>query len=588
MNYNLKNKAVIILALTFAVMMSVQGVSYAEEVAPVPEAQADSLISTDDSSVAKTPAEAVVTEAAPQADVTAVAEENIEVSQPVAENSAEPASVAESTVPEQSGDVPTEPDVAAENVSSDLFGETDELFADDVIAEPTADTVAGNPDQTTPEEVPTVSEETPAPAENSNNNELNLQDPGLSDSTIDAELGLEAGEGDDLFAEEGKDGEKKEEAIPEAEAPKSPFESFGNAILSKVDNDLFNQMSNIEKQNTLLNLELKREELKNKVASLRMQRIKAKEEAELARRREEEKIKDQEAERQAMLLKEQEILKQKEIELEKVRQGKVLNEYMNEMLKMNQQWISKNTELLNRIHELEEDRKALIKNFDDQVAQVQHNAIILQKKAEAAVANHTRIVASLNAHINGLKRAISEGEEKLNKLKESSMNNPFAAAAVMAGMGEGAIDMSQEYAIMDITGKGDDIVAKIVNKDGTTFIVHKGSMLKGGEVVTAITDHYVAFENNGIRSFIYTGGTVLDFEPTVAFNNADKLPEETDKVSTPASTKNVLGNASTNSVKAPASTPTPAASSPNARVSRASARSKAGRSASFGSGMFVQ
>ncbi len=581
MNYNLKNKAVIILALTFAVMMSVQGVSYAEEVAPVPEAQADSLISADDSSVAKTPAEAAVTETAPETSVPDATSENVEVSQPVAENSAEPASVTESTIPEQSGGVPTEPDVAAENVSSYLFGETDELFADDVIAEPTANAVEENP-------APAVSEDVPAVADNANSNELNLQDPGLSDSTIDAELGLEADEGDDLFAEEGKDGEKKEEAIPEAEAPKSPFESFGNAILSKVDNDLFNQMSNIEKQNTLLNLELKREELKNKVASLRMQRIKAKEEAELARRREEEKIKDQEAERQAILLKEQEILKQKEIELEKVRQGKVLHEYMNEMLKMNQQWISKNTELLNRIHELEEDRKALIKNFDDQVAQVQHNAIILQKKAEAAVANHTRIVASLNAHINGLKRVISEGEEKLNKLKESSMNNPFAAAAVMAGMGEGAIDMSQEYAIMDITGKGDDIVAKIVNKDGTTFIVHKGSMLKGGEVVTAITDHYVAFENNGVRSFIYTGGTVLDFEPTVAFNNADKLPEETDKVSTPTSTKYVLGSASTNSVKAPASTPTPAASSPNARVSRASARSKAGRSASFGSGMFVQ
>ena len=409
----------------------------------------------------------------------------------------------------------------------------------------------------------------------------------MSNSTVDAELGLDTDEDDDLFAEEETGGEKKEEAIPEAEAPKSPFESFGNAILSKVDNDLFNQMSNIEKQNTLLNLELKREELKNKVASLRMQRIKAKEEAELARRREEEKLKDQEAERQANLLKEQEALRQKEIELEKVRQGKVLNEYMNEMLKMNQQWITKNTELLNRIHELEEDRKLLIKSFEEQIAQIQHNAAILQKKAETAVANHTRIVASLNAHINGLKRVISDNEEKLNKLKESNMSNPFAAAAAMAGMSEGAIDMSEEYAIMDITGKGDDIVAKIVNKDGTTFIVHKGSMLRGGEVVTAITDHYVAFENNGVRSFIYTGGTVLDFEPIVAFNDADKLPEKADKAPTSATpAKNVLGNASTNK-SATSSAPVPA-TSPNAHVSRASSRSKAGRSASFGSGMFVQ
>lgn len=585
MSYNLKIKTVIMLALTFAVMMSVQGVSYAEDVAPVPEAQADSLIGADVSSADTTPAEAVVTEAVPEASVAEVAVENVEVPPAVAEGSSETFTAAEVVAPEQSVEVPAEQQAAAENISADLFGETDELFADDVATEAAAGNVAENP-VPAPQEVPAVAEEAPVPTDNSDNGELDLQDSSLNNSTIDAELGLNADEEDDLFAEEGTGDEKKEDAIPEAEAPKSPFESFGNAILSKVDNDLFNQMSNIEKQNTLLNLELKREELKNKVASLRMQRLKAKEEAELARRREEEKFKDQEAERQANLLKEQEALRQKEIELEKVRQGKVLNEYMNEMLKMNQQWINKNTELLNRIHDLEEDRKLLIKSFEEQVAQVQHNAIVLQKKAETAVANHTRIVASLNAHINGLKRAISDSEEKLNKLKENNMSNPFAAAAAMAGMGEGAIDMSEEYAIMDITGKGDDIVAKIVNKDGTTFIVHKGSMLRGGEVVTAITDHYVAFENNGVRSFIYTGGTVLDFEPTVAFNNADKLPEEADKVTTSATpAKNVLGNASTNKSAAPASAP---AATPNARTSRASSRNRAGRSASFGSGMFVQ
>lgn len=577
MSYNLKNKAVIILALTFAVIVSVQGVSYAEEVAPVPEAQADSLISVDNSSADKTQTDIAAPDAVLETTAAEAVAENAEAIPPVAENSTETAPLAEVVTAEQ--------EATAEKLSSDLFDETDELLADTAIAEPTENAVDENsapaPQDGTPE--------APVADGSLNNNELDLQDASLNDSAIDAELGLDADESDDLLAEGENGGEKKEETIPEAETPKSPFESFGNSILSKVDNDLFNQMSNIEKQNTLLNLELKREELKNKVASLRMQRIKAKQEAEFARKQEEEKLKEQEAERQAMLIKEQEALKQKEIELEKVRQGKVLNEYMNEMLKMNQQWISKNTELLNRIHELEEDRKLLLKDFEDQVEQVQHHAMILQKKAETTVANHTRIVASLNSHINSLKRVISESEEKLNKLKESSMTNPFAAAAVMAGMGEGAIDMSQEYAIMDITGKGDDIVAKIVNKDGTTFIVHKGSMLKGGEVVTAITDHYVAFENGGVRSFIYTGGTVLDFEPTVAFNNADKLPEETEKVSTPTQAKNVMGNASTNNVKAPTN-PAPAttATSPSARKSKASARSRAGLSASFGSGMFVQ
>ena len=89
--------------------------------------------------------------------------------------------------------------------------------------------------------------------------------------------------------------------------------------------------------------------------------------------------------------------------------------------------------------------------------------------------------------------------------------------------------MSKDYAIMDITGKGDDIIAKIVSNDGKTFIVHKGSKLKNGEVVTSITDHYISFENDGVRSFLYTGGTVMEFEPVVSFNDSGKTPAQAQK-----------------------------------------------------------
>ena len=259
------------------------------------------------------------------------------------------------------------------------------------------------------------------------------------------------------------------------------------------------------------------------------------------------------------------------------------------MLKMNQEWVVKNTELQNQIQELKKDRADLIKNFEETISQIQHNSFSLQKSAETALANHNRTVASLNSQIIGLKKTISDSEERIKKMKETSANNnPFAAAAAMTSaddMDDGAIDMSEEYAIMDITGHGDNIVAKIVNKEGTTFTVHKGSMLKGGEIVSTITDHYVGFDKNGVKSFIYTGGTVLEFEPTVAFNDSNKIPAETEKASIKSSGKNVLGNATTNDIT-PKTNPTDNDKKSSANANRS--RRRAGSSASFGSGMFVQ
>ena len=53
--------------------------------------------------------------------------------------------------------------------------------------------------------------------------------------------------------------------ISDADLPKdvqykaNPIDSLGNSILSQIDSDLFQQMSEIEKSTTLLTLELKRE-----------------------------------------------------------------------------------------------------------------------------------------------------------------------------------------------------------------------------------------------------------------------------------------------------------------------------------------
>jgi len=539
MSYNLKNKTIVMIALSFA-LLAMNNISYAEE--------AD--VSAD------TPAVGDMLDMG--FDENAGEEENVD---------------AQAEAPADTGDVQTEesfdaaPDNAAATEDTAAQAESDAQDNDFLGNDETGDTPA-TADQLFAEE-DNNSEDTSFEQPAQNTEDSSDSSEGLFDAPLE---------------------EPQDTSLPDVEPSKSPFESFGNAILSKVDNDLFNQMSSIEKQNTLLNLELKREELKNKVEALRNTRVRAKEEEENRRRAEQEKLKDQEAERQALILAEQTKLKQKEIELEKVRQAKVLNEYMNEMLKMNQEWVSKNAELQNQIQELKNDRAVLIKSFEESISQVQHNSFTLQKSAEMALANHNRTVASLNSQIAGLKKTIADSEDRIKKMQETTANNnPFAAAAAMTmsdDMDESAIDMSEEYAIMDITGHGDNIIAKIVNKEGTTFTVHKGSMLKGGEIVSTITDHYVGFEKNGVKSFIYTGGTVLEFEPTVAFNDSNKIPAETEKASIKPSGKNVLGNATTNDITPKTNTGSATSKASGANASRA--RRRAGGSNSFSSGMFVQ
>lgn len=541
MSYNLKNKTIVMIALSFAVLLAMNNISYAEE--------AD--VSTDTPAVGDMLDMGFDENAGEEENVDAQAEAPADTGDAQAEESFD-AAPEDTAVPE---------DAAA---PADTDAQDNDFLGNDE----TADTPA-TADQLFAEEDNNNSEDTSFEQPAQNTEDSSDSSDGLFDAPLE---------------------EPQDTSLPDVEPSKSPFESFGNAILSKVDNDLFNQMSSIEKQNTLLNLELKREELKNKVEALRNTRIRAKEEEENRRRAEQEKLKDQEAERQALILAEQTKLKQKEIELEKVRQAKVLNEYMNEMLKMNQEWVSKNAELQNQIQELKNDRAVLIKSFEESISQVQHNSFTLQKSAEMALANHNRTVASLNSQIAGLKKTIADSEDRIKKMQETTANNnPFAAAAAMTitdDMDESAIDMSEEYAIMDITGHGDNIIAKIVNKEGTTFTVHKGSMLKGGEIVSTITDHYVGFEKNGVKSFIYTGGTVLEFEPTVAFNDSNKIPAETEKASIKPSGKNVLGNATTNDITPKTNTGSATSKASGANASRA--RRRAGGSNSFGSGMFVQ
>ena len=485
MNYNLKDKLIVMIALSFAATMTVSRVSYAEDAAPVLDVAA-------------------------QADV--------------AGNAAEiDTSFLNDTEGEDAG---VKANISVEDhMVPSIADDADDADVTDV--KKPAETAASDKAQNAP-----------APSVDAEDDEGGLLAPMAGfddDEEDDAPAKAETKPSANVKVQETV---KIEPQLDAMATPNSPFENFGNAILSKVDNDLFNQMSNIEKQTTILNLELKREELKNRAEASRAARQQARFEAEARRLAEEQKLKDMETARKQKLIAAQEKLKQKEIELEKVKQNRMLNDYMNEMLVMNQKWIEKNGRLQNRIQELETERKELIKAIEDKLGGLEAKTVAMSETAKEAIQNHQKILAALNSQIKQLKKDILDSEMRLRDLKNSaaaaanSSANPFATAGIgnLAPTAH-SVDISEEYAIMDITGKGDDIVAKIVNREGTTFTIHKGSVLKGGEVVLSITEKFIAFDSNGSKTYLYPGGSIMEYEPRATFSDAEKMQETVEKQS---------------------------------------------------------
>ncbi len=307
-------------------------------------------------------------------------------------------------------------------------------------------------------------------------------------------------------------------AKQEAPKPQSTKE-FGDDVLAKIDNDLFSQMSDIEKQTTLLTLELRREKLRNEIEAIKAQRTKALEEKAAAEEEKKRKEFEWKKEQEAKVLKEQQLLKEKEIELEKLKQKKVLNAYMNRMLEQNQKWIAENAEVYKQMRQIEADRKSLVDNFKQKLDALNTLSNKAVQSANNAKSNHDRTLASLTAQNIQLKKRI-EAEALAAKNRQ---NNPFDAneggenknAAVTTSIDAKIVpvNISKEYAIMDITGQGDELVAKLINKEGESFLARKGTILQTGHAIEAITPNYIQFDRNGLKDYLYTSGSAMTMEP---------------------------------------------------------------------------
>ncbi len=279
---------------------------------------------------------------------------------------------------------------------------------------------------------------------------------------------------------------------------------FGDKVIVQSNNELFNQMSDIEKQTTLLTLELKRERIRNEVEAARAVRERAEQEKlaqEEAKRREEI---EWQKEQEAKIIREQVALKQKEIELEKVKQRKALTAYMNSMLEQKQAWINENAKLYDEINTLKETNKKVRDSYKKDLNTISVETKKVVKDAETAKSNYDRTVASLTAQNAQLKKRI---EADAAAAKSGGVNTLAPGGEKLSTSADDLIkpiNITKEYAIMEIFGHEDDLSVKLINKQGDSFVAKPGTVLATGHTIEEIGPNYVEFDRNGLKDFLYT------------------------------------------------------------------------------------
>ena len=306
--------------------------------------------------------------------------------------------------------------------------------------------------------------------------------------------------------------------------------TFGDKIMDQVKEDLFSQMADIEKQTSLLTLELKREKIKNEIAAMHAQRQKALDEEKEKQREKERKQAEWEKEQERKLLEDQQKLKKLEIKFEKLRQERVLKAYKDSMLKSNQEWVDYNARLYNQLVKEETAQNDLIakykeyfKNLAEKVTKVNTEAQKTKEKYNQEIANLQTQVAILKSKLEAEKTAFEESKK--------TGPNPFA---LVDEENAPTVKVAEEYAIMEISGKGDKLSAKLINKNGGTFMVKPGTVLNTGHIIEEITQTYIVTDKGGIKDYLYfSAGGILDKEPSESINVAPVI-SGVENVSKPA------------------------------------------------------
>jgi hypothetical protein len=318
-----------------------------------------------------------------------------------------------------------------------------------------------------------------------------------------------------------------------------PVENLGNDVLSQMDSDLFTQMSEIEKSTTLLTLELRREKLRNEIEAQKA--IRQKSADDLLRQQEEEKLKNLEKKKQieARILQEKQLILDKEKVLELLKQRKLLNAYMNEMLVQQQKWLKEKENLYAQLAAVEQEKKDLVVLFRQRIDKVLEASNKNIQAAEAAKANFERIVKGLKTRNEQLRKRI-EADAKIIKNAKNNLYIQAQSIEELKDKKAAATDstsdnskdkevildeeqeeedilktLSSEYAILGIVGRAGVMSVDLIDKAGQSLSLKLGSTLPSGHVVSDIGADYVKFTRDGRDDFLYVGKTIDGIVPTL-------------------------------------------------------------------------
>lgn len=291
---------------------------------------------------------------------------------------------------------------------------------------------------------------------------------------------------------------------------------------SNLSGDLFQQMSDLEKRTALLNLELRREKLQNEIEAVKNQRR-------LAIQQEQDQIQKQklknlefEKEQERKVLVEQQKLRDLDIKFETLRQEKLLDAYKNQMLEENQKWIEHNANFYKQIADLRASKKNLTEATKSKLQTLQKVAEDARKDHKKVVNRYKNEISNLQAQMNVLRNRIDLMEKENQDIKK----NPFAGNVTTTSTTLSTLplntkgetfddepaenDLSKLYAVTEIRGQGGELIARLINRNGTSFYVKKGTALQSGHIIGDITTTYVTAEKNGESSYLYfaAGGIV--------------------------------------------------------------------------------
>lgn len=296
-----------------------------------------------------------------------------------------------------------------------------------------------------------------------------------------------------------------------------PDNEFGENILNKFDDNLFSKMSDIEKQSALLSLELRREKIKSEIAAIQAQRKKAEAEEIAALEERERKKREWEEAQEKIRFEREQKRKELEMKMERLRQERIVKAYKNQMLVEKQKWIENTQKVYKEIEEIEKDRAFIISDFKRKLNNLRSIAAAVVVEAGNAKKRHEKDVSTLKMQISVLKARLEAERAACKK------DNPFSQLPA-----EKQIRLADVYAVMEIVGKGENLVAKLINKNGDYFLVKEGTVLQSGHVVDEISETYVRGDIDGVKDYLYfAAGGILQNEPESS-NVLNSLAENKD------------------------------------------------------------